>query len=41
MKSPVEIVLEQINLPFDLRDYQIKDSNEHALYESCGLFHGL
>jgi len=41
MKTPVEIVLEQIKLPFELRGYQGGDIDEYALRPSCGLFHGL
>ena len=41
MPSPVETVLDQIELPFELRDYQAEDINRHALDYSCGLWLGL
>lgn len=41
-KTPVDIVLQQVKLPFEkLHDYQVEDINRLAPYESCSLFHGL
>jgi len=42
IKKPVEIVLEQVTLPFEkLHDYQEEDVNNLAYLESCGLILGL
>jgi len=41
-KKPVDIVLEQVTLPFEkLHDYQEEDINNFSWCESCGLMLGL